>query len=84
MLFSLEVKNVWGPLSISQRSRNDRPMQTKLPLFLNWGITFDEPYQMPERANRKIAYANKEDLISSIESSRLSNRVYNTKREERL
>lgn len=60
------------------------PMQTKLPLFLNWGITFDEPYQMPERANRKIAYANKEDLISSIESSRLSNRVYNTKREERL
>ena len=59
-------------------------MQTKLPLFLNWGITFDEPYQMPERANRKIAYANKEDLISSIESSRLSNRVYNTKREERL
>lgn len=60
------------------------PMKTTFPLFMDWGITFDEPYQMPERANRKIAYANKEDLISSIESSRLSNRVYNTKREERL
>ena len=35
------------------------PMQSRLPLFLDWDITFDEPYQMPERANRKIAYANK-------------------------
>ena len=50
------------------------PMQTKLPLVLDWGITFDEPCRMPEQANRKIAYANEEDLISSIESSRLSGR----------
>ena len=60
------------------------PMQTRLPLFLDWGITFDEPYQMPERANRKIAYANKEDLINSILASRLGGGVYNTKREGRI
>lgn len=60
------------------------PMQTRLPLFLDWGITFDEPYQMPERANRKIAYANKEDLINSIMASRPGGSVYNTKREGRI
>ena len=32
------------------------PIQTKLRVFLDWGITFDEPYQIEERANRKIAY----------------------------
>ena len=57
------------------------PMQTRLPLFLDWGITFDEPYQMPERANRKIAYANKEDLVNSIMASRSGRGIYNTKRE---
>lgn len=57
-----------------------RPMKTRLRLFLDWGITFDEPYQMPERANRKIAYANKEDLINSIKSSRPGG-GYHTKRE---
>ena len=55
-------------------------MKTRLRLFLDWGITFDEPYQMPERANRKIAYANKEDLINSIKSSRPGG-GYHTKRE---
>lgn len=60
------------------------PMQTRLPLFLDWGITFDEPYQMPERANRKIAYADKEDLINSILASRPGGSVYNTKREGRI
>lgn len=60
------------------------PMQTTLPLFLNWGISFDEPYQMPERANRKIAYANKDDLINSIKASWPGGGIYNTKREGRI
>ena len=34
--------------------------------FLDWGITFDEPYQIEERANRKIAYADRDELIRSI------------------
>ena len=42
------------------------PMQTKLRLFLDWGITFDEPCQTEERANRKIAYADRDELIRSI------------------
>lgn len=45
------------------------PMRTKLRLFLDWGITFDsEGYRMPEQAARKVAYANKEELITNIRS----------------
>lgn len=32
------------------------PMRTRLRLFLEWGITFGEPYQMPEQAARKVVY----------------------------
>ena len=45
------------------------PMRTKLRLFIDWGITFDpEGYRMPEQAARKVAYANKEELITNIRS----------------
>ena len=42
------------------------PMRTKLRLFLEWGITFEEPYQTPERAARKVTYAGKQELIHAI------------------
>lgn len=42
------------------------PMRTQLRLFLEWGITFGEPYQMPERAARKVAYAGKRQLTQAI------------------
>ena len=42
------------------------PMQTRLRLFLDWGITFGEPYILPERAARKVAYADRSALIASI------------------
>lgn len=42
------------------------PMQTKLRLFLDWGITFGEPYVLPERAARRVAYASRQALIRSI------------------
>ena len=56
-----------------------RLMKTRFRLFLDWGITFDESYQMPERANRKIAYANKEDLVRSIKNSGFYHGGYNTR-----
>ena len=42
------------------------PMQTKLNLFLDWGITFGMPYATPEHATRKVAYASREELFQSI------------------
>ena len=42
------------------------PMRTRLRLFLEWGITFGEPYQVPQRAARKVYYADKAELASAI------------------
>lgn len=42
------------------------PMQTKLRLFLDWGITFGEPYATPEHAARPVAYASRQELLLSI------------------
>ena len=42
------------------------PMRTRLRLFLEWGITFGETYQVPQRAARKVYYANKAELTNAI------------------
>ena len=44
------------------------PVRTRLRLFLDWGITFDEPYILPERAAREVAYADKRSLVQSIQA----------------
>ena len=33
---------------------------------VEWGITFEEPYQTPERAARKVIYAGKRELVQAI------------------
>ena len=43
-----------------------RAMQTRLRLFLDWGITFDNVYEVPEKAERKVAYADKDELERRI------------------
>ena len=45
------------------------PMRTRLRLFLEWGITFEKPYIVPERADRAVAYANREDLERNLPQS---------------
>ncbi|MGL5253912.1 MAG: type IV secretory system conjugative DNA transfer family protein, partial [Brevinema sp.] len=42
------------------------PMQTRLKLFLDWGITFDKTYETEERSHRKVYYADKEELMENI------------------
>ena len=42
------------------------PMRTRLRLFLDWGIRFEEPYAVPERSQRKVAYASRQALERSI------------------
>lgn len=42
------------------------PMQVKLRLFLDWGIRFGEAYQVPEKAQRKVSYADKDTLEDAI------------------
>ena len=42
------------------------PMKVKLRLFLDWGIRFGEPYEVLEKAQRAVAYADKQELEESI------------------
>ena len=42
------------------------PIKTVLRLFLDWGITFGNPYLMEEKFHRRITYANKETLEENI------------------
>lgn len=44
------------------------PMRTHLKLFPQWGIAIDaeRPYTVPERGNRRVEYAEKEELIQGI------------------
>ncbi len=42
------------------------PMQTRLPLFLKWGIIFGEAYEVPERAAREVLYADRFELEQEI------------------
>ena len=43
------------------------PMQTKLRLFLDWGITFGAPYATPEHAARPVTYASRQELFLRID-----------------
>ena len=42
------------------------PMKTRLKLFLKWGITFEEPYEMEEKVARKVVYADKQEIEEEI------------------
>ena len=42
------------------------PMRTRLRLFLEWGITFGEPYLLPEKSARTVAYASRQELEAAI------------------
>lgn len=48
------------------------PMQATLKLFLKWGITFEEPYELQERAARKVSYADKQELEMEIMNRQLA------------
>lgn len=44
------------------------PIRVHLKLFFKWGIEFDEdhPYTVQENGNRKVEYANKDEIIDGI------------------
>lgn len=42
------------------------PMKVKLKLFFHWGIKFGKEYAVKENANRKVAYAEKRELMDEI------------------
>lgn len=45
------------------------PMQVTLRLFLDWGITFGKPYEVPEQIQRPVSYASRKELEKAIYKS---------------
>ena len=41
-------------------------MLSKLRLFLDWGITFTEPYALEQHAQREVKYAGSKELRKKI------------------
>ena len=41
-------------------------MKVRLRLFLDWGIRFGKPYEVPERVQRPVAYASRQELEDAI------------------
>ena len=60
-----ELKSIPKGEFIVMKTGN-HPMRTRLRLFLDWGITFEEPYAVPERAQRRVVYASRQTLERSI------------------
>ena len=44
------------------------PMRTRLRLFLEWGISFEEPYSVFRQENPVIRYAGREELAAAIQA----------------
>ena len=63
-----ELKSIPKENFIVQKT-GQHPMRTRLRLFLEWGITFEKPYIVPERADRAVDYANREDLERNLPQS---------------
>lgn len=42
------------------------PMKVRLKLFFKWGIQFHEEYAVEENGNRKVAYAEKQEIMDGI------------------
>ena len=42
------------------------PMQTRLPLFLKWGIQFENMYEVPEQVERMVKYADRLEVEKEI------------------
>lgn len=43
------------------------PMISPLKLFFQWGISFEDTYQLPDRAKRAVIYMSKGELLREIE-----------------
>lgn len=43
------------------------PMKSKLMLYFKWGISFMEPYLLPDRITRQVSYMERDTLIREVE-----------------
>ena len=42
------------------------PMKTRLKLFFEWGIAFEDSYSISEKSERKVQYADSREVESAV------------------
>lgn len=42
------------------------PMRTRLKLFFKWGIAFEGAYSISEKAERKVQYADSQEVEAAV------------------
>lgn len=42
------------------------PIVTKMKLYTKWGITFGEPYTLPDKSAREVKYVSEKDIATAI------------------
>ena len=65
LLTADELKSIPKGSFIVQKT-GCHPMRTRLRLFLEWGITFEEEYRVEEQVARKVYYADQDALTRAI------------------
>ena len=43
------------------------PMISPLKLYFKWGISFEEPFQLPDKGARTVAYMSRDELFRAVE-----------------
>ena len=59
------------------------PTRTRLRLFLEWGISFEEPYTVPKRENAVIRYAGRAELVEAIHAKYPPKQRENTRKTDK-
>jgi len=59
------------------------PTRTRLRLFLEWGISFEEPYTVPKRENAVIRYAGRAELVEAIQAKYPPKQRENTRKTDK-
>ena len=65
LLTADELKSIPKGSFIVQKT-GCHPMRTRLRLFLEWGITFEEEYRVEEQVARRVYYADQDALTRAI------------------
>ena len=65
LLTADELKSIPKGSFIVQKT-GCHPMRTRLRLFLEWGLTFEEEYRVEEQVARKVYYADRDALTRAI------------------
>ena len=71
LMFSDELKSMKKGSFIVTKT-GVHPIKSKLKLYYKWGIKFGKPYEIPEKSQRVVAYADKAEIERAIERKYVS------------